>query len=332
MTLTRFCFVMLMMTTQLSAEETPWQSPDALIDGTVRAVAYSGFREGQYPDRGHGANNPSREEILEDLQILVDNELTLVRMYDSGENTETTLELIREHNLPIRMLLGIWLRAEISNHENCPWLDEPIHETELEANKILNAAEITRGIHLAQEYDDIVVSINVGNEALVEWNDHMVPVETVIEYIKRVQAAVDVPVSTADNYDWWASSGHELAEIVDYIGVHTYPAWEGKSIDEAMPYTIENMARVRDELGKPMAILEAGWATTADEFGDRANETDQLRYFDELMAWGAQHNVTVFFFEAFDEPWKGNPNAPNGAEKHWGLWFVDRSPKDVMDR
>lgn len=332
MTLNRFCFVMLMMTTQLAAEETPWQSPDALIDGTVRAVAYSGFREGQYPDRGHGANNPSREEILEDLKILVDNELTLVRMYDSGENTETTLELIREHNLPVRMLLGIWLRAEISNHENCPWLDEPIPETELEANKILNAAEITRGIHLAQTFDDIVVSINVGNEALVEWNDHMVPVETVIEYIQRVQAAVDVPVSTADNYDWWATSGHALADVVDYIGVHTYPAWEGKTIDEAMPYTIENMARVRDELGKPMAILEAGWATTADEFGDRANEPDQVRYFDELMAWGEQHNVTVFFFEAFDEPWKGNPNAPNGAEKHWGLWFVDRSPKDVMDR
>ncbi len=324
---------MVVMTTQIAAaEETPWQTPDALIDGTVRAVAYSGFREGQYPDRGHGANNPSREEILEDLKILVDNDLTLVRMYDAGENTETTLELIREHNLPIRMMLGIWLRAEISNHEGCPWLDEPIHETELEANKILNAAEITRGIHLAQEYEDIVVAINVGNEALVEWNDHMVPVDTVIDYIKRVQASVDVPVSTADNYDWWASSGHELAEVVDFIGVHTYPAWENKTIDEAMPYTIENLARVRDELGKPMAILEAGWATTADEFGERANEPDQLRYFDELMAWGEANNVSVFFFEAFDEPWKGNPNAPNGAEKHWGLWFVDRTPKDVMDR
>jgi hypothetical protein len=38
----------------------------------------------------------------------------------------------------------------------------------------------------------------------------------------------------------------------------------------------------------------------------------------------------VFFFEAFDEPWKGDPNNPAGAEKHWGLFSVDRTPKKVM--
>ena len=42
--------------------------------------------------------------------------------------------------------------------------------------------------------------------------------------------------------------------------------------------------------------------------------------------------MTVFFFEAFDEPWKGNPNNPQGAEKHWGLFFVDRAPKQAMRR
>ena len=26
------------------------------------------------------------------------------------------------------LLLGIWLDAEVSNHEGCPWLDEPIPE------------------------------------------------------------------------------------------------------------------------------------------------------------------------------------------------------------
>jgi exo-beta-1,3-glucanase (GH17 family) len=40
--------------------------------------------------------------------------------------------------------------------------------------------------------------------------------------------------------------------------------------------------------------------------------------------------MTVFFFEAFDEPWKGNPANPLGAEKHWGLFNVDRTPKRVM--
>ena len=55
---------------------------------------------------------------------------------------------------------------------------------------------------------------------------------------------------------------------------------------------------------KPIAILEAGWATSATEFGERANEADQVRYFAEMSDWASKTNITVFFFEAFDEPWK----------------------------
>jgi exo-beta-1,3-glucanase (GH17 family) len=49
-----------------------------------------------------------------------------------------------------------------------------------------------------------------------------------------------------------------------------------------------------------------------------------------VLDWATKSNVTVFFFEAFDEPWKGNPDNPLGAEKHWGLFNVDRTPKEVM--
>ena len=98
------------------------QGSDALLDGEVMAIAYSGFREGQHPDRGDGAVNPSDEEILEDLEILVAHGFKLIRVYDTGENTVATLRLIREHEMPIKVLLGIWLRAEISNHEGCPKL------------------------------------------------------------------------------------------------------------------------------------------------------------------------------------------------------------------
>ena len=304
-----------------------------LVAGEVMAVAYSGFREGQHPDRGDGAVNPSREEILEDLQILVEHDFRLIRLYDAGENSATTLELIREHDLPIKVLQGIWLQAEISNHEGCPWLDEPIPDEELAANTLANLAEIRRGIDLANEFGDIIVAVNVGNEALVEWNDHMVSLESVIAYVERVKEAVKQPVTVADNYEWWIKDGAPLANVVDFLGVHTYAAWEGKTIDEALAYTIENMERVQAALpGKPMAILEAGWATTAVEFGDRASESNQARYYREIDDWATEANVTVFFFEAFDEPWKGNPDNPQGAEKHWGLFFVDRTPKQAMRR
>ena len=98
-------------------------------------------------------------------------------------------------------------------------------------------------------------------------------------------------------------------------------------------YTIDNIEGVRGAFpGKPLAILEAGWTTVATEFGGRANESAQARYFRELKQWATDENITVFFFEAFDEPWKGNSNDPGGAEKHWGLFNVDRTPKQVLLR
>ena len=307
------------------------QAPDDLLGGEVMAVAYSGFREGQHPDRGHGAVNPSDDEILEDLEILVAHDFKLIRLYDSGDNSRATLELIRQHDLPVKVLLGMWLQAEFSNHEGCPWLDEPIPDEELTANALKNAAELQRGIELAREFDDIVIAVNVGNEALVEWNDHMVPLENVIAYVREVKAAIEQPVTVADNYEWWIKDGAALAAEVDFLGIHTYPAWEEKTIDEALPYTIENMRGVHKALpGRPVAILEAGWATTAIEFGDRASEAHQARYYRDLDRWATDTNTTVFFFEAFDEPWKGNPNNPLGAEKHWGLFNVDRTPKLVL--
>ena len=307
------------------------QPASDLLQGEVMAIAYSGFREGQHPDRGAGAKNPSEAEILEDLEILIAHDFGLIRLYDSGENSRTTLELIEQHQLPIKVLLGMWLEAEFSNHEGCEWLDEPIPESELATNTLANVAEVQRGIDLAKQYDEIVVAVNVGNEALVSWNDHMVPLESVIAYVRQVKAAIEQPVTVADNYEWWIADGAPLAAEVDFLGVHTYPAWEEKTIDEALAYTIENMERVQAALpDKPMAILEAGWATVAIEFGDRASEENQVRYYREISEWATETNTTVFFFEAFDEPWKGDPAVPLGAEKHWGIFNVDRSPKLVV--
>jgi exo-beta-1,3-glucanase (GH17 family) len=309
------------------------QAPGDLLAGETMAVAYSGFREGQHPDRGDGAVNPSPEQIEEDLRILVEHDFRLLRLYDAGENSLEVLETIRREALPLKVLLGAWLDAEVSNHEGCPWLDEPIPPVKLAANAVKNEAEVERLIELANRFDDIVVAVNVGNEALVDWNDHMVTLERVIAFVERVKARIAQPVTVADNYVWWARHGAPLAAVVDFLGVHTYPVWEDKTIDEGLSFTVENLEEVRAALpGHPIAVLEAGWATTASEFGGRAGEASQARYFRELADWAQATHTTVFFFEAFDEPWKGDPGNPLGAEKHWGLFRVDRTPKAVMAR
>jgi exo-beta-1,3-glucanase (GH17 family) len=241
------------------------------------------------------------------------------------------LRVIRENNMNIKVLLGIWLKAELSNHEGCPWLEEPIPDSILSENKELNLKEIETGINLSNQYKDIIVSVNVGNEALVEWNDHMVDTETIIDYVKKVQREIKQPVTVADNFKWWAESGMELSKVVDYVSIHVYPIWEGQDIDTAMEYSIANVKEVCEALPKSkIVITELGWPTTSSEYGEIANEENQLRYFNETMAWAEEMNITTFFFEAFDEPWKGNPDNPLGAEKHWGIFTIDRKPKLVM--
>jgi exo-beta-1,3-glucanase (GH17 family) len=161
----------------------------------------------------------------------------------------------------------------------------------------------------------------------------MMPLERIIAFVRQVKDAIEQPVTVAENYDWWRKHGEPLAAEVDFLAVHTYPAWEDKTIDEALDFTIENIEDVHEALpGKKIVIFEAGWATVANEFGERASEANQKRYYNEVLDWATKSNITVFFFEAFDEPWKGNPDNPLGAEKHWGLWNVDRTPKEVMRR
>ncbi len=308
------------------------QKASDLIEGQVMAVAYSGFRKGQHPDRGDGANNPTREQILEDLNIMVEHGFHLIRMYDSRENTRATLELIQEYDIPMKVLLGIWLDAEIDSYATCDWLTEPYAPELLAANKVKNQAEVNRGIELAKAFPHIVAAVNVGNEALVDWNDHLVTMDSMIAYVRQVKSVIHQPITVAENYLIWVEEGSRLAAELDFVGVHTYPIWVGKTIDEALAYTLENIADVHAALpDSRIAILEAGWATTANEFPGQANEAYQIQYYQELRQWAETTNTTVFFFEAFDEPWKGNPDNPMGAEKHWGLFFEDRSPKALAE-
>lgn len=321
-------FVALVAGTALAGDFVP-QRPSDLLDPQPLALSYSGFRRGQYPDRGQGAKNPSRKEILEDLRLLSGPAgIRLIRVYDCRENSRTVLELIRSEKLPLKVMLGAWLNAEISQHETCEWIKVPVPKEVLTANRKSNEQEVQRAIALAKEFPDVVAAVNIGNETLVDWNDHRLSVERLAGFLRQAREALPQPVTTAENYAAWVRYAKELAGVVDFAGVHTYPIWEKKTLSQSMAFTLENLTAVQQALpGIPIAIAEAGWATTASEFPEEANEKKQARYFKDLLEWAGKNHVTVFWFEAFDEDWKGDPNNPQGAEKHWGLYNLDRKPK-----
>jgi exo-beta-1,3-glucanase (GH17 family) len=291
------------------------------------AICYSGYRHGQSPDTGRF---PSLDEIREDLRILR-RHWRVLRLYDCTRHAERVLQVIRSDRFDFEVLLGAWLAAEVSN-PHCPW-GGVFGDATLAANAAANDAEIERLIDLAERYDDIVFAVAVGNEATVEWTDHRVPIERMLRHVRHVKRRVVQPVTVCENYVPWLHELRGLAEELDFIALHTYPVWESRSIDDALAYTQENFDSVaRLYPDKQVVISEAGWTTGSNGRGIRlenSSEELQARYHRELTDWARSRGVLTFVFEAFDEPWKGSPD-PLEPEKHWGLFTVDRKPKQVV--
>jgi len=295
--------------------------------GHGNAICYSGYREGQSP---HDGIFPSFAEISEDLNILAKN-WKFIRLYDCSAHAETVLEVIREEGLDFKLMLGMDLAAEMSN-PHCPWGAEYSEET-LSENRQANSRQADQLILLANRYPEIVTSVSVGNEASVEWTDHMVPVESLVAYVRRIKSVIKQPVTFCENYVPWTYKLEPLAAELDFISVHTYPAWEYRTIEDALEYTKENYHSVVNHYpGKPVVITEAGWTTASNGRGLEAwNASEELQaiYYEQLLEWTTREKILTFVFEAFDEPWKGSPD-PLDPEKHWGLFTVDRRPKLVM--
>lgn len=298
-----------------------------LIFEPGKAICYSGFREGQSPDTGI---YPTYEEIKEDLLILHNN-WKYIRLYDCDQHSDTVLEVIQKEKLNFKVMLGAYIGAEMNNF-GCPW-GATYSEKQLKKNKEINKSQINKLIRLANEYPDIIFCLSAGNEACVDWTDHYVPVKRVIEYVKMIKKGAKQPVTFCENYVPWLDKLKDLVVVVDFISIHTYPVWEYKHIHDSLNYTKENYYSVANKYpDKPVVITEAGWATNSNGKGidqEHVSEENQEIYYHDLVNWTTKEKILTFIFEAFDEPWKGSPE-PLEPEKHWGLFKVDRTPKEVM--
>ena len=289
-----------------------------------RAICYSGFRDGQAP----GIRYPSYNEIKEDL-LLLESQWKYLRLYDCDPHSETVLKVIHEQKLNFQVMLGAYIVAEMNNYA-CPWGGGVYTREQLQIHRTFNEKRIQKLISLANTYPEIVCALSAGNEACVDWTDHYVPVGRVIEFCETIKNNAQQPVTFCENYVPWLNKLRPLAEIVDFISIHTYPVWEYKKIEESLDYTKSNYFAVADMYPeKATLITEAGWATNSNGRGinpDHVSERLQQTYLEQLLDWTDRDEIITFVFEAFDEPWKGSPD-PLEPEKHWGIYFEDRTPK-----
>ncbi|WP_242120027.1 glycoside hydrolase family 17 protein [Aestuariivivens sediminicola] len=155
---------------------------------------------------------------------------------------------------------------------------------------------------------------------------------------------------------------NNLIKAVDFISMHTYPMHDthyqpdywlnqegmaGKTdlerIETAMlrakEYAINqynNVKRYMESLGvnKPIHIGETGWASvSSDHYGPNGSkacdEYKEALYYKHMRDWTNETGLSCFYFEGFDEPWKGGSD-PGNSEKHFGLFTVDGKAKYVL--
>jgi exo-beta-1,3-glucanase (GH17 family) len=311
--------------------------PQAFI--TRAAVNYSPYRTSRGPaDLGSEVITPAN--VLQDLRLVQATGIGTIRLFSSRAFSETVLRVIRDNNLDLKVQLGSF----------------PVPPTTA-AIEAENQAEIDAQIRLANAFPDIVLAVSVGNEKLVEWSANRMDPPVLAAYLRKVRAAVRQPVTINDNWLYWSKVDKVIAESVDFAAVHVYPFldtfydptkydWRQKSVPEGqraqamIDATIAEAKKqfedaraglVKFGLGSiPMVIGETGWAAVDTNGGPalafRAHPVNQKMYFDALQVWATQGRrdvqgpKAIFFFQAFDEPWKQGDDG-------WGLFNAQRQAR-----
>ncbi|TLY82475.1 MAG: glycosyltransferase [Gammaproteobacteria bacterium] len=267
--------------------EPPWPK-------RIQGFAFSPFRASEDPTH---FEMPTDTEIEADLQLL-EGQVNAVRTYSVGGTLSHVPELADRHELNVA--LGAWLDADRDKNEE----------------------QLRTVIDLANTHQN-VVRVIIGNEVLFRGD---LKVEELARYLDRARASIGQPVGTAETWHTWLAYP-ELAQHVDFIGVHLLPYWEGVAVDRAVDYSFSQLRRLQKAFPhKPIVIAEIGWPsrgrTRESAVASDANEALFLRRF---LQRAEQEQIVYYVMEAFDQPWKAYLEGAVGS--YWGVYDVNRHPK-----
>ena len=267
--------------------EPPWPK-------VVWGFAFSPFRANEDPTH---LVLPTAEEIDSDLKLL-EGKVRAVRTYSVQGTLAQIPELAEKRDMNVA--IGVWL----DDHRD------------------KNEQQLETAIHLANSHIN-VVRVFVGNEVLLRGD---LPIGELEKLLDRARDAIEQPVGTAETWHTWLAYP-ELAQHVDFIGVHLLPYWEGVPVDQAVDYSLTQFKRLQKAFpGKPILIAEIGWPsrgrTHESAVASDANEALFLRRF---LARAQKEKLTYYIMEAFDQPWKAFLEGAVGS--YWGVYDVNRKPK-----
>lgn len=273
-----------------------WNIDDLRIESQpmpslLRGIAYSPFRDCQNPNWGA---QPTESQIKEDL-LLLKHMGNGIRTYASSGIYGRIPALAQDLGLRVSAGAGLGRNAKENNQE------------------------ITALIELAHTVP--LESVIVGNEVLLRQD---MSEEELIEYVRRVKQAVDVPVTTAEIGSVLVNHPRLMDEL-DFYLVHLYAFWDGIPIENAARHVLDQYQRIQQQAqGKRVIIGETGWPAAGPTNGSAIPSQEyQRRFLREFVTLAEQHDVEFYYFASFDELWKQE----GGVGPYWGIMYSDRRNK-----
>ncbi len=262
--------------------------------GTIAGVGFSPYKADQNPQE---SRHPSPTDIEGDLKALA-GKVTSIRSYSATDGLEVIPALAAKYGYSV--MAGAWI----------------------DGRKERNEREIENLIAMTNANPN-VNRVLVGNEVLMRAD---IPVQELIQYIRRVRAEVKVPVSTAEPWAYWLLYP-ELAGEVDFIAIHLLPYWEGIATKDALDEALSRYQQVKNAFpNKPVVIAEIGWPSDGRVRREAApSPTAQATFIRDFLAIAKQRRFDYYIMEAFDQPWKREIEGSVGP--YWGIWNADRTPK-----
>jgi cellulose synthase/poly-beta-1,6-N-acetylglucosamine synthase-like glycosyltransferase/exo-beta-1,3-glucanase (GH17 family) len=272
------------------------QAPD--FTGQLPSVSYTPFEPGHVVDK-----NVDPDRIRADLKKL--STITrAIRSYSATEGNELVPPIAAEFGL--KVTVGAWIGpGAICDEADAQRVSEKCSDS--------NKREIDAAINLARRNSN-VIGVVVGNETVYRGDQK---VSDLIEMIKKVKSAVNVPVTTGEIWNIWRDYP-ELASSVDFIGAHVLPYWENFSSRQAVDQAVYLYGLLREKFpGKRIVIAEFGWPSAgynrlnADP-GPFAQAVVLRNFVTRAEAIGMEYNIV----EGIDRPWKF---FEGGVGPYWGI-------------
>ena len=273
----------------------------------INAVCYGPFRDGQAP-----GSVLTETQIKEDL-LIIKNHWDAIRLYISDDNSENILKMISDNSIELKVLLGIWISGKTPTD---------------------NASQVDRAIALTNAYRSIVQAVSCGNEIFLSpGSDIYVSDQNEITgYLNKIHAQTTVPVTIDDVYSVWLDPKYsDLVKLQDFLAIHIYGQWSNVPLENTVSYINDSYTQLKTQFPqKQILITETGWTTSknAGQFDPVADEVSQKQFYTQCQQWSNSNEVPVFYFEAFNERWKGA--TATEAETNWGFYYADRTPKLVF--